>query len=1035
MARVDPVLFAALHSTQTALSNYEASQRPEDLEEASCRAMALARVPALAKASVRFQADALHLGARVFLARFARFGDSSDLTTARLWLGHARTLVGTGTADAANYLDSLAASLAERFEQTGDVALMQEALSLSEEAVALTPSDHPNRPAHLNTLASRCSERFRQWGEMTYLETAIASLEEAIALTSEDHPNRPIYFTNLANRRSERFWQLGDLTDLEAGIAAAQEAVARTDEDHPSRAIRLHNLANVLADRFGRLGQITDLHAAIDAAGEALTFTPDGHPHKPAMLHNLANMHTDQFRRLGNIRYLEAAVEAAKEAVAITPSDHRLRPAMLHTLANAQSERFSRLGEIADLEAAIAAAEEAVTLTSDGNPDRPGRLNNLANMRFERFRRWGEVSDLEAAISATEEALMHEGHPERPNYLNNLATMRSYRFRRLGKDADLEASVVAAEEAVSLTEKDLPDRPMYLNTLANRRLERFRQIGNLADLEAAIAAAGEAADLIPDGHPSRHRYLNNLAMGQSYRFHRLSHVADLEAAIEAATEAVSLTPDDHPGRPMYLNNLADMRMSRYSHLGEFADLEAAIAALRQAITQLHAMVVTEPQLSRLAGQANEYTRKLVGLLWTAGHFSELATAIENGRGVRLRADVVRADKVPQGLSEAETARFRGLVRQQRQLRAELEGLRAALADVQVLAQRLIAQIEAAAVAERVVKEETRTQTASKEARLKAELIEKRSLLFQLREEREALEARDLNFDPPVPSFVDLRDLAGLSGDAIVYIHPVSQDLGTLWQIVHAGSGSGEACAADQQMVGTFTPARLHGLLANNPAAKDGNPAEPLGWLLVYLGWLAMQHHDAKPEAHASATTMWWASMDHVLTVLGNELLAPLAKRLHAIGAKRVVLIPGGQFAFLPLHAAKIDGNVTFGDLFEVRYAASATLLNRTYDRLFKSSPVQPRLTAIANPNRSLPFTDGQVRSVAKLFSEGAAKVAYGTKASKGWLLEHAVDADYLELSTHARFELGQPVQSAFQLAYENGYYEKSLRKVGGKNPW
>jgi CHAT domain-containing protein len=90
------------------------------------------------------------------------------------------------------------------------------------------------------------------------------------------------------------------------------------------------------------------------------------------------------------------------------------------------------------------------------------------------------------------------------------------------------------------------------------------------------------------------------------------------------------------------------------------------------------------------------------------------------------------------------------------------------------------------------------------------------------------------------------------------------------------------------------------------------------------------------------------------------------------------------------------------------------------------------LAAISNPDRSLPFTDGQVRSVARLFSDGTAKVAYGTKATKSWLLEHAHDADYLELSTHARFELGQPVQSAFQLAYEDGYYERSLRNVSVK---
>ena len=72
----------------------------------------LANAPTLAQESVRFQADALHLSARTVLARFARFGDFSDLTMARLWLAKARALVGADTTDAAAYLDSLAAGLA-----------------------------------------------------------------------------------------------------------------------------------------------------------------------------------------------------------------------------------------------------------------------------------------------------------------------------------------------------------------------------------------------------------------------------------------------------------------------------------------------------------------------------------------------------------------------------------------------------------------------------------------------------------------------------------------------------------------------------------------------------------------------------------------------------------------------------------------------------------------------------------------------------------------------------------------------------------
>jgi CHAT domain-containing protein len=1016
---------AALDSAQTALSTYENSQQPECLEEATQRAQALVQSLDLENTTIRFRADALHLGARTLLARFARYGNEADLAAARLWLGNAEMLVGAETADAGSYLDTLASGLGERFQQTGDPTMLREALSLAEKAAALTPAGHPNRPGHLNNLASKSSDWFRHSDDTRFLETAIAALKQALGLTPEGHPNRPIYLTNLANRYSERFWKLRDPADLEAGIVAAQEAVRRTDEGHPNRGIRLHNLANVLADRFDHFGKIADLNAAIQADDDALTLTPVGHPNEAAILNNLAMMYLEQFRRLGNLLSLEAALESSKEAVAVTPSAHHLKPAMLNTLANTLSERFRRHGNIADLEAAIGAAEQAVNLTPDGNIDRPGRLNNLANMKFERFKRWDDLADLEAAIRANQEAIKRDPHPERASFLNTRSAMLSRRFKRLGEENDLDGAVAAATDAALLAKQNSQDRPMYFNTLANGLLERFHRRGVVSDLEEAIRAAREALDLIPEGNPDRHVYLNNLAMGLNQRFDRFKQETDLEAAIDAVREAIALTSDDNPALPMYLNNLADVLQSRHSRSGELADLEAAIAAHKQAIARLHAMVTIEPHLSQLARQASEHTRKLVGLLWTAQHFAELAPAIENGRGVRLRADMVRADKAPHGLDAAEAARYQYLVRQQLQLRAEAEGLRAAIADTWASTERLLKAAERAVATEKAVEEESYAQSIFKEKHLRAELAEKRALLFKLHDERAALETRDPTFDPPLPGLGELRALADLTGDVIVYLQPLNESQGTVWQIITGVDRDSKPDTADQTIAENFTPTRLHALLANNPAVGKGKSAEPLGWLSLTTGGAAIQRDNDRPAVSPSVTTILQETMEHVLAVLGRELLAPLAKRLRDIGAKRVVLIPSGQLAFLPLHAAKIDGDITFGDLFEVRYTASATLLAAAYNRLPASLSVDPRLTAIANPDRSLPFADGQVRSVAKLFSKNAASVAFGTKAGKAWFFKHAIGADFIELSTHARFDLEQPVHSAFQLAHKADFYEKS----------
>ena len=183
---------------------------------------------------------------------------------------------------------------------------------------------------------------------------------------------------------------------------------------------------------------------------------------------------------------------------------------------------------------------------------------------------------------------------------------------------------------------------------------------------------------------------------------------------------------------------------------------------------MRTVVATEAQLSHLSGRASHYTRTLVGLLWTAGRRNELATAIENGRCVRVRADLSRADKVPEGLSETEAAQFRNLSRDERQTRSELDSLRAALADAEGLAGELAAAGSGTGD-KGFVSEVALTKATAGAARLREAVTAKRNALFCVQDARKALEARDPNFDPTPPSFAELCTIAARCGDYIVYI--------------------------------------------------------------------------------------------------------------------------------------------------------------------------------------------------------------------------------------------------------------------------
>ncbi len=155
------------------------------------------------------------------------------------------------TSEGTSPVDSLATWLTECFQRHGDVAFLHEAFSLTEAAGTTPPAEHP--PGRFNNLANMLSYRFGRLGKIADLEAAIEAAQDAIALTPDGHPDRPMNLNTLATILWDRFGQMGKTDDLKTAIEAAQDAVASTPDEHPHKPAMLNNLAIVLSDQFGRL--------------------------------------------------------------------------------------------------------------------------------------------------------------------------------------------------------------------------------------------------------------------------------------------------------------------------------------------------------------------------------------------------------------------------------------------------------------------------------------------------------------------------------------------------------------------------------------------------------------------------------------------------------------------------------------------------------------------------------------------------------------------------------------------------------------
>ncbi|OAX32309.1 hypothetical protein K503DRAFT_727146, partial [Rhizopogon vinicolor AM-OR11-026] len=122
----------------------------------------------------------------------------------------------------ARSLSRLAGDLYARFEQSGDIDDINEAIHLSREALAVYPSDG-ERSFFLSVLAYTLKLRFHHLRYPDDINECISLNREALVLRPVGHPAREKTLNNLARAFKARYDQCGEIADLEAATRAAHD--------------------------------------------------------------------------------------------------------------------------------------------------------------------------------------------------------------------------------------------------------------------------------------------------------------------------------------------------------------------------------------------------------------------------------------------------------------------------------------------------------------------------------------------------------------------------------------------------------------------------------------------------------------------------------------------------------------------------------------------------------------------------------------------------------------------------------------------
>jgi tetratricopeptide (TPR) repeat protein len=415
------------------------------------------------------------------------------------------SLLVKGHPDRANSCAKLAVWLWNRFKQTGDLVLLDEAIELEREVVRLRPEGHPDRALSCADLAVSLTTCFERTRDMALLDETIEFEREALRLRPDGHADRAETCRNLAISLRTRFDQTEDMDMLDEALDLEREALRLRPEGHPNRADICGDLAIALWNRFSQTADMRLLDEAITLLRESLRLRPEEHPDYADSCANLSVALTTCFSQTGDSALLDEAIKLQREALRLRPEGHPERAISCANLAVSVWTRFGHTGDMPLLEESVELLRESLRLRPKEHPDRAISCANLAASLWTRFSQTKDMGLLHEALQFDREALRlrPEGHPDRADSCNNLAISLRTCFTETGDTVLLDEALELHREGLRLRPVEHRDRASVCADMALSLRIRFDQTGDTMLLDEARSLCTqtiEQCSLSPSDH-------------------------------------------------------------------------------------------------------------------------------------------------------------------------------------------------------------------------------------------------------------------------------------------------------------------------------------------------------------------------------------------------------------------------------------------------------------------------------------------------------------------------------------------------------
>jgi tetratricopeptide (TPR) repeat protein len=341
-----------------------------------------------------------------------------------------------------------------------------------------------NRASRFQSLGAGLHKRYQRTGHLADLDQAIHYFYQAVEATPDHHPDRASRFQNLGVGLRDRYEREGYIDDLDQAIQYYQQAIDATPDNHPDRVSQFQSLGKGLRKRYQRTGQVDDLNRAIHYFQQAVDVTPDHHPDQAARFQSLGIGLRDRYKRTGHVDDLDQVIQYLQQAINATPDNHPDRASRFKDLGTGLHDRYQRTGQVNDLDRAIQYYQQALDATPDNHPDRAGRFQSLGAGLANRYQRTDQVDDLNRAIQYFQQAInaTPDNHLDQARWFQSLGTGLHDRYQRTSQVDDLDRAIQYYQQAIDATPDNDPDQATRFQSLGVGLHHRYERTGHMSDL-------------------------------------------------------------------------------------------------------------------------------------------------------------------------------------------------------------------------------------------------------------------------------------------------------------------------------------------------------------------------------------------------------------------------------------------------------------------------------------------------------------------------------------------------------------------------